>query len=113
MDKTLRPQLPTIVDEVVEALVSELAPEKVILFGSAARGELTGDSDLDFIVVVSELSKQREEVTRAYRALRTVRGRPPVDVLVYSHQDLEDWGDVIGHPINDALTEGRLIYDAA
>lgn len=107
------PKLPPIVNEIVGVLVKELDPEKIILFGSAARGELVGESDIDLMVVVPEVAEDRAEVTRAYRALGAVKGRPPVDVLVFSHQDLEDWGTVIGHVINDALTEGRVIYDAA
>ncbi|MGH2778928.1 MAG: nucleotidyltransferase domain-containing protein, partial [Actinomycetota bacterium] len=112
-DSAPGPKLPSIVDEVVGALVTELEPEKIILFGSAARGELGPDSDLDVMVIVSEMSEDLDEVTRGYRAVAAVKGRPPVDVLVYSHRDLEDWGGVIGHVINDALTEGRVVYDAA
>lgn len=107
------PKVPSIVDAVVDALVKELAPEKVILFGSGARGELIEGSDLDLLVVLPELSEDRSEVTRAYRAVGTVKGRPPVDVLVFSSQDVVDWGDVVGHIINEALVDGRVVYDAA
>jgi uncharacterized protein len=105
--------LPAIVDEVVDALVRELEPNKIILFGSAARGEVSDESDLDLMIVVPQMAQDRGEITRAYRALRSVKSRPPVDVLVFSQQDVEDWGGVIGHVINDALSEGRVAYDAA
>ncbi|MPZ67988.1 MAG: DEAD/DEAH box helicase [Actinobacteria bacterium] len=107
------PRVPSIVDAVVDALVKELAPEKVILFGSGARGELIEGSDLDLLVVLPEVSEDRSEVTRAYRAVGTVKGRPPVDVLVFSSQDVAEWGDVVGHIINEALVDGRVVYDAA
>lgn len=98
---------------VVDALVHELQPQKVILFGSAARGELQPDSDLDVMVIVPHLSQDLNEVTRAYRAIAAIKERQPVDVLVFSRQDMEEWRGVIGHVINDALTEGRIIYDSA
>lgn len=101
------------VHELVQALVNELEPEKVILFGSAARGEMGEGSDLDLLVVVSEMAEDRSEITRAYRAIDRVKNRPPVDVLVFSHSDVEQWRDVIGHIINEALTDGRVVYDAA
>lgn len=108
-----QPRLPSIVDAVVDALVKELEPQKVILFGSGARGELTDDSDLDLLVVVDEMSKERDEGSRARRALRTVAEHPEVDVLVFTSKDVEEWGNVVGHIINEALTDGRVVYDAA
>ena len=105
--------LQTVVDAVVDALVIELQPSKVILFGSAARRDSGPDSDLDLMVILPEVSDEHSEATRAYAALRSVKHRPPVDVLVFSAKDVEEWGDVVGHVINDALMEGRVVYDAA
>jgi uncharacterized protein len=107
------PNTLSMLDAVVDALVGEMAPEKVILFGSGARAEMDMHSDLDLLVVLPEVANQYEEMVRAYGALEKVKGRPPVDVLVFSRKDLDEWGDVVGHVINGALDEGRVVYDAA
>lgn len=56
---------------------------------------------------------QHAEMVRAYNALRGLKGRPSVDLLVFSRADVDRWGDVVGHIINEALTGGRVLYDAA
>lgn len=107
------PKKPSLVDAVVEALVDEMAPQKLILFGSGASEEMGAESDLDLLVVMDEVADQHAEMVRAYDALRGLEGRPPVDILVYSRADVDQWGDVVGHIINEALIEGRVLYDAA
>ncbi len=107
------PKKPSLVDAVVEALVEEMAPQKLILFGSGASGEMSAESDLDLLVVMDEVTDQHSEMVRAYDALRGLEDRPPVDILVYSRADVDEWGDVVGHIINEALIEGRVLYDAA
>ena len=107
------PKKPRMIDAVVNALVAEMAPKKVILFGSGARDEMTAESDLDLLLVMEGEIDHHTEMVRAYKALRGLRGRPPVDVVVCSQKDLDDWGDVIGHVINEALVDGRVVYDAA
>ncbi len=52
-------------------------------------------------------------MVRAYDALRRVPHRPSVDVLVFSRREMDAWSDVVGHVINEALVEGRVVYDAA
>ena len=104
---------PSRVDAVVEALIGEMAPQKLILFGSGARGEMSPESDLDLLVVMDDVIDQHAEILRAYDALRGLRGRPPVDILVYSQANVDKWGEVVGHIINEALIEGRVLYDAA
>ncbi len=71
------------------------------------------DSDLDLLMVMDEVTDQHADMVRAYDALRGLKGRPPVDILVFSRADVDRWGDVVGHIINEALLEGRVLYDAA
>lgn len=105
--------LTNIIGELVEALVRELDPDTVILFGSGTKGVVREGSDLDFLVVVPDMAPDRSEITRAYRAVDTVKGRPPVDVLVFPREDVEKWRDVVGHIINEALVTGRILYESS
>ena len=71
--------LDSVVGRIVESIVDAVAPEKIILFGSAARGEMTSSSDLD-LLVVKDKCHRRKTAARIYRTLP--RPRPPVDVVV-------------------------------
>ncbi|MGH2703996.1 MAG: hypothetical protein ACRDJ4_02545 [Actinomycetota bacterium] len=46
-----------------------------------------------------------------YQAIAPLR--ESVDLVVVSQKDVDDWGHVIGHITNEALVDGRLVYDAA
>src|SRR2546428_7690825 len=70
-----------------EALIREYEPEKLILFGSAAQGELHEWSDLD-LVVIKRTDKPLLE--RIEEALRLVRPKVGLDVLVYTPDETED-----------------------
>jgi len=81
----------------------------IILFGSRARGDHDGDSDVDFLVVEPELESRREEMVRLRDVLRPLR--IPVDVLVASAMAFERWADTPGTVLYEAKQEGR-VFDA-
>ena len=101
----------SVVERAVEILSNEMKPRRIILFGSVARGEAGPDSDMDLLVVLDQVGSRFDEMRRASRLL--VPLRVPVDVLVYSIDEVEAWGGVVNHIINEALLEGRVVYDAA
>ena len=93
----------TLITEAGRRLLAAVPPRtRVILFGSAARGELTHDSDLDFLVV---------EQARLRRELRPLG--VPVDVIVVSEGYAKEWGPAKGSMVHAALTEGRVLHDGA
>ena len=98
------------IEEVVRRIVEVAQPEKVILFGSAARGEMELHSDLDFLVVKSGADHWGLS-GRIRRALRGVNAA--VDLVVATPEDIEQYKD--SHPLvyKPALREGRVVYDAA
>lgn len=87
--------------------LSEAAPpgSRVILFGSAARGELTRDSDLDFLVIEPEVENAALESVRLRRVLGDLV--LAADVIVASEYRVKEWRDVGGSLIHAALAEGR------
>jgi len=87
--------------------LSEAAPpsSRVILFGSAARGELTRDSDLDFLVIEPEVENPALESVRLRRVLGDLV--LAADVIVASEHRVQEWRDVRGSLIHAALAEGR------
>src|SRR3989449_10139875 len=71
----------------MEILIREHEPEKLILFGSAAQGEIHEWSDLD-LVVIKRTDKPLLE--RIEEVLRLVRPKVGLDVLVYTPEEMED-----------------------
>jgi len=97
-------------DEVVRLLVDAASPKRIILFGSHVRGEQTPDSDLDLVVVLPEVSNRFAEMVRLRRVLGPIR--MPIDVLVYSEDDVKTRGQSYGTALYAALHEGKFLYDA-
>ena len=97
-------------DAVLARIVEVADPERIILFGSAVRGEMGPHSDLDLLVVKGDVHR-RKLAQKIYRHLVGVG--QPVDVVVVTPEDIERFGD--SHPliIAPALREGRVVYDAA
>jgi len=99
-----------ILDEIVRRVVEVANPDRIILFGSAARGELGPDSDYDLLIVKSNVPHRRRLAQMIYRNLFGVGA--PVDVVVVAPEDLETYRDSVGTIIAPALREGREIYAA-
>ena len=98
------------IERAVKILVAEAKPERIILFGSYARGDAREDSDVDFLVVEDKTSDRAAEMVRLRRSLRPLR--IPVDVLVFSRVDIERWGGMPGTILHRALQEGKVLHDA-
>ena len=94
-------------DEVIRRIVQVAAPEQIILFGSAARGEVGPDSDIDLLVVKSGAHRRRTAQT-IYMSLYGV-GRA-VDVIVVTPEDVERYRNSFAVVIEPALREGRVSY---
>jgi len=97
-----------ILTEVIRRIVEVAHPERIILFGSAARGEGGPDSDLDLLVVKSGVHRRRL-AHAIYRHLIGVGF--PVDVIVVTPEDIERYRDAPGLIIEPALREGKVVYE--
>jgi len=100
-----------VIEEIVRRVLSVASPQKIILFGSAAAGKLTRDSDIDLLIVESEPFDRRDEYLRIRRALRGMGF--PFDILFISTEWFETSKDVIGGIACPANKYGKVIYEAA
>jgi uncharacterized protein len=100
---------PAVLDEIVRRIVEVAQPEKIILFGSAARGEMGPDSDVDLLVIKSGV--HRLDLTgEIYMNMYGVGSA--VDVVVVTPEDVERYRNTPALVIKPALDEGRLVYAA-
>jgi predicted nucleotidyltransferase len=100
-----------VLDEVTRRLAEAAHPDKIILFGSYARGDFDKDSDLDLLVILPTVESRFDEMVR----LRRVLGDIPmsIDVVVYSVDRVRERQNLRGTMLYHALAEGRVLYDAA
>lgn len=100
-------------DELIAAIVGEVKPEKVYLFGSRARGEAQFDSDVDILVVVRQQfgpKNSRWEMLSRLTSI-AVRLRVPADILLYTVEEVEEWLDGGNNVIEKAVREGKPLYE--
>jgi predicted nucleotidyltransferase len=103
----MKPVEQEILDKIIQRIVEVAAPEKIILFGSAARGEMGPNSDVDLLVVKSGVHRRR--LTQAiYMNLFGVG--QAVDVVVVTPEDIERYKDSFALVIEPALREGKVVY---
>jgi len=101
---------PKLIREIVRRILTVSSPEKIILFGSAATGQMTSDSDIDLLVVER---KPGDVWDRAVRIRHELRGiLYPFDVIVMSAEWFEATKDAIGGIAHPATSQGKVIYEA-
>lgn len=98
------------IEDLVRRIIEAAHPERIILFGSAARGEISRYSDLDVLVVAREGSHRRKTAQQIYRNL--LGFGLPVDVIVATPSDLDRYRDSPGLVYREALREGKELYVA-
>lgn len=100
--------LAEIVPDMTRRIVEAVHPVRVILFGSAARGQMGPDSDLDVLVVMPDDADQNQASKAIYRGLRGLGFA--TDALVIGESDLALHGDDPWLVYRNALAEGRELY---
>ena len=95
--------------EITQRILAISDPEKIILFGSYARGDYGPDSDFDLMVVLKTVQSTREESTRLRRALRGLL--VPIDILVATPEQLERHRNTVGLIYRTVLSEGKILYE--
>jgi predicted nucleotidyltransferase len=97
--------------ELVQRIVEAVHPLRIILFGSAARGEMGPDSDLDVLVVMQDGIHRRETAQLIRRHLRGFGFAK--DIAVVTESDIEKYRSDPYMLIKSALDEGRELYHAS
>ena len=99
------------IDDMARRIVKEFNPQKIILFGSYARGAASSDSDVDLIVVMPVAGSRRRQTTEIDMALSD--RWLPLDLIVVTPEEFIACKDVIGHILYPAVREGKVLYERA
>lgn len=99
------------IERMVRRIVQGFDPQKIILFGSYARGTAGPDSDVDLLIIMNVTGSKKDVAIQIDRAL--IDRRIPLDIVVATPEDVERYRQLVGNVIRPALKEGRVLYERA
>ncbi|HEX7181753.1 MAG TPA: nucleotidyltransferase domain-containing protein [Thermoanaerobaculia bacterium] len=94
--------------QMVRRIVSRFQPDKIILFGSHARGDAGPNSDVDLLIVMPFSGSKREKQVEVRLALRSIR--IPKDIVVTTPEEFLWRQEIPGTIERPAALEGRVLY---
>jgi uncharacterized protein len=96
-------------DKVIEILNRKgIITKNIILFGSRARGESSKYSDYDFLIIIDKTLKIKEKM-ELFDDLISQLSEFPIDIIIKSEKELEDFKNQIGTVTREAIKEGIII----
>ena len=101
----------TVTSEIVRRILAVANPDRIILFGSAAAGQMTRDSDIDLLIVEPKAANRHEESVKIRSAIGDISF--PVDVIVINTERFEATKDIFGGIAYPAHKYGRVLYEVA
>jgi predicted nucleotidyltransferase len=102
----------SILQNMVQKLVAEYAPRKVILFGSHAYGAPTPDSDIDLLVIKETSDRFIDRWVAVQHILTGTHPAIPVETLVLTPQEIDDRLAINDQFIAEILEKGQVLYAA-
>ncbi len=99
-----------IVLRMVEKIIKEYQPKRVILFGSYAYGEPTEDSDVDLLIVKNTDKRLIDRWIEVKRLLRDTSQSLPVSPLVYTEKEIEERNAIKDFFIEEIFEKGEVLY---
>jgi predicted nucleotidyltransferase len=97
------------IGEMTRRIAEKFQPDRIILFGSHARGEADFDSDVDLLVIMNVSGSRREMANRIDLALSD--RELPLDVIVMTPEQFEKDRHFAGTLARPVDSEGRILYE--
>ena len=95
----------------VQRTVAVGNPERIVLFGSRARGEQSDESGIDLLAVEESDQPRYRRSPKYYRATRGTF--PARDIVVWTPEEIREWEAVPNHFVTTALREGTVLHERA
>ena len=99
-----------IIIEMVDKIIKGYEPKKVILFGSYAYGEPTGDSDIDLLIIKNTDKRPIDRWVEVKKLLRDNSRILPVSPLVYTETEIEERIAIKDFFVEEILEKGEVLY---
>lgn len=98
-----------VLDEIVDRILSTERPERIILFGSRARGTARPDSDFDLLVIKESSEPRFRRSAPLYTRLADLPVE--VEIMVYTPEEVSEWSSVPEAFVTTAVREGKVLYE--
>jgi predicted nucleotidyltransferase len=96
------------ISNVVNQIINNIHPDKIILFGSYAEGTPSEDSDLDLLIIQDTTlakPKRGREIRKYLRGMKI-----PLDLVVYTPREIREWQDTKSAFITQIMERGKVLY---
>ena len=98
-----------VIDQIISKILEVITPDKIILFGSRARGDAKSDSDFDILVIKQGIESELSVEQSIYRNLYNVNAS--VDIIVKTPETIEKSKKRFISIVKEALEEGIIVYE--
>lgn len=98
------------IKKMVEKLIKEYQPRKIILFGSYAYGKPEKDSDIDLLIIKNTDKRPIDRWVEVKKLLRETSKTLPVSPLVYTEKEIEERMAIKDFFIQEILEKGEVLY---
>jgi len=95
--------------QIVDRVVERFHPERIIVFGSAARGRAEANSDIDLLVLMDVAGSKRRAAMEIDRALAD--REVPLDAIVMTPMEFEQQKSQLGTVARAAAEEGQVVHE--
>ena len=104
-------EIKKIISEVVEKLMSEYEPLKIILFGSYAYGDPTKDSDIDLLILKNTKKRRADRFVEVKKIIYNPDLKIPISPLVYTPEELEERLKIGDDFVKEIVRKGIILYE--
>ena len=99
------------IEQIVSTIVSTVEPDKIILFGSYARGDSKKDSDIDILILKKGLKNERTVTNNLYLQFFNKKISIPIDLIAIDYDKYYQLNNDIGYIYKTIQQEGKVIYE--
>jgi predicted nucleotidyltransferase len=96
------------IENITRQIIEKYDPEKIILFGSVARGEFRRDSDADFLIIKKDPPFYGADRIRELN--RLIERNIPIDLLIYKPEEFEKRLKMGDPFLKAVVNEGKVLY---
>jgi predicted nucleotidyltransferase len=108
-ENSMNQKLP-VFEQIVTFITSRVSPERIVLFGSYARGSNNKNSDIDVLIVIKGLENERKITKLLYKALLDEDISTPIDFIAVDYDKYNVLKNKTGFIYKTIEQEGQLLY---